>query len=128
VKDLKFAETRDTPYVRFSLSEKYCLIKGKSYPPDISKFFDPILDWLENLKKVEFDTMSFNVMLEYYNTATSKMILNILYVFEELAQLGKEIFVNWYYPIDDDDMLDAGEEFERLVDLPFRHVEYEQEF
>ena len=52
----------------------------------------------------------------------------MLYQLEEIADGGTEVNVNWFYPDDDDDLLDAGEEFERLVDLPFQHIPYEKEY
>jgi hypothetical protein len=108
--------------------EGYCMISGTSFPPDVSKFYGPLFEWLEQLEEKKIKELSFNLKLVYYNTASSKLILDMMYRLEEIAQEGTEVDVNWHYPDDDDDLLDAGEEFERLVDLPFQHIPYEQDF
>lgn len=118
----------DTPYVMFNASEGYCMISGKSFPPDVSKFFNPLVDWLEELKYKNLKALSFNFKLDYYNTASSKLMLDMLYKLEEISQEGTEVVVNWFYPEDDEDLLDAGEEFERLVDVEFRLIDYEKEY
>lgn len=128
MKELEIIETRDTPYVRFSLEEGCCEINGKSFPPDVTKFFSPLESWVEKLKDISFEKMTLKIVLDYYNTASSKMILNILYLFEDLYAEKKNVKVEWYYPVDDEDMLDAGEEFEGLVNVPFEHIEYEKEY
>jgi len=118
----------DTPYVMFNASEGYCMISGKSFPPDVSKFFNPLVEWLEELKYKNLKALSFNFKLDYYNTASSKLMLDMLYKLEEISQEGTEVVVNWFYPEDDEDLLDAGEEFERLVDVEFRLIDYEKEY
>lgn len=118
----------DTPYVMLNASEGYCMISGKSFPPDVSKFFNPLVDWLEELKMKKLEALSFNFKLDYYNTASSKLMLDMLYKLEEISQEGTDVVVNWFYPEDDEDLLDAGEEFERLVDVEFRLIDYEKEY
>ena len=125
---IEIQERDDTPYVRLDAEEGYCTMVGKSFPPDVSKFFEPIIKWIDALKEAEVKDLSFTFKLDYYNTASSKMMLDMLYKLEELMQDGASVEVVWYYPDDDEDMLDAGEEFERLVDLPFKHVPYEKDY
>ena len=125
---IEIRERDDSPYVKLDASEGYCIISGKSYPPDVSKFYEPLIDWLEGLKNKNIKDLTFNFKLDYYNTASSKMMLDMLYKLEEISQNGTKIVVNWYYPDDDEDMLDAGEEFDRLVELKFQHIPYEKDY
>lgn len=128
LENLEIKEKDDTPYVMLDATSGYCMISGKSYPPDVSKFFDPVLNWLDFLKGSGLKELTFNFKLDYYNTASSKIMLDMLYKLEEFMQEGAEIIVNWYYPDDDEELLDAGEEFERVVDIPFRLIAYEKDY
>jgi hypothetical protein len=128
VERIEIKEGADTPYVRLDAEEGYCTVTGKSFPPDVSKFYEPLIDWIDGLKNNNVEDLSFTFKLDYYNTASSKMMLDMLYKLEELMFEGAKIEILWYYPDDDEDMLDAGEEFERLVEVPFKHIPYEKEY
>lgn len=125
---IEIFEGADTPYVKFDAEERYCKLSGKSFPPDVSKFYEPLINWVEQLKDAGLKDLSFILKLDYYNTASSKMMLDMLYKLEELGQQGVNVEIIWYYPDDDDDMLDAGEEFEGLIELPFKYVPYVKEY
>ena len=58
----------------------------------------------------------------YFNTASSKMLLDILMKLEDMHKAGKESLVKWYYPEDDEDMKEAGEEYADIVDVPFEQI------
>ena len=68
--------------------------------------------------------MEFEFKLEYFNTASSKLILDVLTKLEDVKNSGKAITVLWYFYDDDEDMEEAGEEFSELVDLEFEFKEY----
>ena len=36
------------------------------------------------------------------------------------------VHVNWYFETDDEDMEEAGEDYEAIVDLPFKIIEVEE--
>ena len=117
----------DAPYVFMDAEEGFIEIKGKSFPPDVAKFYEPLLNWLEAYKKVGKKNIDINLMMDYFNTSSSKMLLDILYKLEDIDQTGKKVTVNWYYPEDDEEILDLGEEYEGLVELKFRHISYLEE-
>jgi hypothetical protein len=35
----------------------------------------------------------------------------------------REVEVNWYYEEDDEDMLEAGEDYESIIRVPFKMIE-----
>lgn len=128
LKNLKIIATEDAPYVFMDAEEGYFEIKGKSFPPDVRKFYKPVINWLEDYKNVGEKEMNVNLKLEYFNTSSSKLLLDILYKLEEIDQGGNKVIINWYYPEDDEEILDIGEEYDGLVDLFFRHISYQNEF
>ena len=82
------------------------------------------MSWLEEYAKDPLDITIFNFKLTYFNTASSKIILDILTHFEEMIEEGHEVMVRWHYPEEDEDMLEAGEEYSEMVDVPFEMVSY----
>ena len=124
LKILEIKAREDAPYVFMDAEEGFIEIKGKSYPPDVTKFYEPVLNWLDKYLEQGRKELNLNLIMDYFNTASSKLILDILYKLEEIDQLGRKVTVNWYYPEDDEEILDLGEEYEGLVDLEFRHISY----
>jgi hypothetical protein len=99
-------------------------ISGRSLPEDVVKFYKPILDWLDEYVQSPNDATVFNFKLSYFNTASSKIILDILMKLEGMHDDGKNISIKWHYPSDDEDMMEAGEEYADIVDVPIDLVEY----
>lgn len=122
---IKIVGTDDTPSVILDVENEIFEISGRSLPEDVTAFYEPILDWLDeyaesgpNIKTV------FNFKLVYFNTASSKLILDILLKLEELYEDGKDVVIRWHYPEDDEDMEEAGEEYADIVEVPFEQVAY----
>lgn len=117
---LNLEGTEDTPKIIFDNQNKVYEISGRSLPEDSAEFFQPVLDWLNEYKDGPDAETAFQFKLEYFNTASSKLILDILSKLEEVE--GAK--VTWYYHEDDEDMEEAGEEFSELVDVPFEFKTY----
>ena len=117
-------KTDDTPEVKLDKSSGTFLFSGKSLPEDVSSFYDPIVEWIEAYGQDANDESVFEFKLTYFNTASSKMILDVLMKLEELSEEGVNIKVKWYFEEDDEDMEEAGEEYSDIVELDFELVEY----
>ena len=112
---LNIAGTEDTPKIVFDKSQPALEISGRSLPEDAAGFFKPVLEWLDAYKASPNPTTALAIKLEYFNTASSKLILDILMKVESVP--GAKI--HWYHFADDEDMKEAGEEFSELVEIPF---------
>jgi hypothetical protein len=125
MEQLIIAGTEDTPSVKLSTEDNEFVMSGRSLPEDVTSFYEPILNWIEEFAKNPFK-MSFNTKLEYFNTASSKLILDIFIRLEEIEQeSGAGIEIIWHYDENDEDMEEAGEEYKELVeDLTFNLVAY----
>ncbi|WP_020527778.1 DUF1987 domain-containing protein [Flexithrix dorotheae] len=117
---LNLEGTEDTPKILLDKENKVFELSGRSLPEDSAEFFQPVLDWLEQYKDNPNDNTPFLFKLEYFNTASSKLILDILSKLEEVEGAN----VVWYFHEDDEDMEEAGEEFSELVDVPFDFKTY----
>lgn len=69
-------------------------------------------------------TLEVSINLEYFNTSSSKCLYDIFRSIKRLAMSGTEIYINWLYHPEDEDMLEVGEDYSDLLNLPFSFVEY----
>lgn len=121
---MKIQGTEDTPNVILDAASGLFEISGRSLPEDVSSFFNPILAWIDEYGKVATSKIVFNFKLSYFNTASSKLLLDILMKLEDFQSQGKEVLVKWHYPSDDEDMEEAGQEYADIVDIPFEQIGY----
>lgn len=117
---LEIAGTEDTPKVILDQSESKFEISGRSLPEDAAEFFSSILNWLKEYSAAPNPVTAMEIKLEYFNTASSKLILDVLTRCEKIP--GAKVV--WYYHEDDEDMQEAGEEFSELIELPFEVKPY----
>lgn len=113
--DLKISKTVDTPTVILDKTNNKFLFQGRCIPEDAVEFFKPILDWFKNYAMEPNIDTPVEFKLEYFNTSSSKLILDIMLRLKNI----KGARVMWYYSNDDDDMREAGEEYSELLNLPF---------
>jgi DNA polymerase III delta prime subunit len=121
---IKIQGTDDTPTVTLDKENNIFEISGRSLPEDVVVFYKPILEWLDEYKNDPLELTVFNFKLEYFNTASSKLLLDVLLKLEDINNDGHEVLVKWHYPDDDEDMEEAGEEYSDIVDVPFEQVPY----
>jgi hypothetical protein len=119
---IKILGTDDTPAVTLDAASNIFEISGRSLPEDVAAFYNPIIDWMDKYNQSPHPKTVFNFKLVYFNTASSKMLLDILMKLEELHNAGKEVVVKWHYADDDEDMKEAGEEYADIVDVPFEQI------
>ena len=46
---------------------------------------------------------------------------------EELAEGGNSVKIRWFYPEDDEDMEEAGEDYAGMLEVDFEMIEYDSE-
>lgn len=116
---IKLIETDDTPKVTLDIGSNIFEISGRSLPEDVASFYQPILDWMDKELKDYKKKIIFVFKMNYFNTASSKMLLDILIRLEQMCSDGRDVSVHWYYDKDDEDMMEAGEEYAEIVEVPF---------
>lgn len=121
---LDIKATNDTPRVIFDPESEIFEISGRSLPEDVVNFYQPVIDWLDEYMRLPNKKTEFVFKYIYFNTATSKLIQDILIRLEQVYETGNEVVVIWYYEQDDEDMMDLGEEFKEYVDIPFELVPF----
>ena len=121
---LRIEQTDDSPSVVLDRENNQFEIAGKSLPEDVVDFYQPVLDWLDQYRNEPNAKTEFNIKLIYFNTASSKLILDILMVLEEMVEEGQEVVIKWLSLDSDEDMQEAGREYEEMIDVPFEHIKY----
>jgi hypothetical protein len=107
--------TQKTPSVDFDPKKGELEIKGRSIPENSIEFYKPLVDWLEEYSDSTASKTTVNVHLEYFNTSSSKCILDVFKKLESIHKSSNEVLINWYYEEDDEDMLEAGEDYESII-------------
>ena len=121
---LDIRATNDTPKVLLDPENDIFEISGRSLPEDVVSFYQPVIDWLEEYKEEAGEFTEFVFKYIYFNTATSKLIQDILFKLEEINEAGHKVQVIWFYEEDDEDIMDLGEEFSENVDIPFEIISF----
>jgi hypothetical protein len=119
-------DTPKTPYVKFDWEKGVVEIKGRSIPENSVEFYKPLIDWIDEYGNGPKENTIINIQLEYFNTSSSKCILDIFKRLELLFKKGFKVQVNWYYEEDDEDMFEAGEDYQSIINLPFKMIEMEE--
>ena len=118
--------TQKTPSIEFDANAGKVEIKGRSIPENSIEFYNPLIAWLEEYSGNAKETTEVNIQLEYFNTSSSKCILDVFKKLEVIAKAGSDVKVNWFYEEDDEDMLEAGEDYQSIIKLPFKMIEIEE--
>lgn len=121
---LRIEQTDDSPLIILDPVDKQFEISGKSLPEDVLDFYQPVLDWLKAYREKPEGKTVFNLKLIYFNTASSKMIMDILLLFEEMVEEGYDVLIRWHSHQSDEDMQEAGKEFDEMIAVPFEHLTY----
>ncbi len=119
--------TDNTPKVILDPNNHTLEFEGDSRPEDVQKFFQPIMSWLEEYESFSKSAgdvnLDANFKLEYFNSSSAKYIMDIILKLGSIAEAGNvTLNINWHYDEMDEDMLDAGEEFEDMLDVEFNFV------
>ena len=115
-----------TPTIKFNPEEGKLLIQGRSIPENSVDFFQPVYDWIDNYSENPQDETVMDVKLEYFNTSSSKCILDVFKKLEKINSDGSDVTINWHYEEDDEDMLEAGEDYQAIINIPFKMIEIEE--
>ncbi|MEM9339537.1 MAG: DUF1987 domain-containing protein [Bacteroidota bacterium] len=116
--------TRNTPGIDLDLSEGKIKLYGRSSPENSINFYAPLLNALRS-DKVSSSSLAVDVMLEYFNTSSSKCLFDIFKLLKKMETSGTELTINWYYEPSDDDMFEAGEDYSDMLNLSFNFIEQE---
>jgi hypothetical protein len=130
---LNIEPTEFTPKINFDPENNVFDISGFSRPENVIGFYRPILKWLDEFsdailsKNIDFNKnqLTVNLKMTYFNSASSKFLLDILLEFMKYHSRGNEVVINWYYEDGDDEIQESGEEISDMLGYQFNFIPYQ---
>jgi len=125
MENLNIPATKSSPEISLNAQTNILSIIGESYPENTAQFYEAIFKWLEEyIANLESEEVVFNIELIYFNSSSSKVLMDLFDTLEEASEDDKNIVVNWIYDEDNEASLEYGEEFaEDMESLTFNLVE-----
>ena len=130
--NLSIPATDFTPSVIFQIESGHMELSGVSRPEDVASFYEGPLEWLSKLEesiqnkpeyKYELPELRFTFKMTYFNSGSSKYMIQILRTLRNLTRIGVDVNIDWYYEEGDDKMQDDGEDLAEAVELNFNYIE-----
>ena len=121
MENINLEGTPKTPTVKFDSGAGSLELSGRSIPENSIEFYKPLLEWIDKYGSAPKSKTEVNIKLEYFNTSSSKCILDVFKKLESVK--GTDMVINWFYEEDDEDMLEAGEDYQAIISIPFKMIE-----
>ena len=119
---LKIESTKITPFFQLDLRTGTLEFRGRSSPSASRSFYYPILESIETAFRKGTTTLTANFAFEYFNTSSSKCLMDILKRLAMYKNSGANVVINWFYEECDDDMRETGEDYEDILGVSFNHI------
>lgn len=126
MKEFILEATTHTPFIHFDGAEGLMEISGRAIPDQPDDFWLPVLNWFESYLMNPCERTIVKINLEYFNITSSKRILFLMYKLNELADIGKDVYVEWFYRTTDEDMYEVGQDYAYMVKVPFVFKEFQE--
>jgi hypothetical protein len=122
MEDLRIEKGQRTPSVHFEKKGEL-RIEGRSTPENTVEFYEVLISWIKDLRKTKPTNMNMHVNLEFFNTSSSKLLINIFRLVEKFKNENLEPNIFWYYEEGDEDMFQAGKDYQSIIRTPFHLVQ-----
>ncbi|MCF8464663.1 MAG: DUF1987 domain-containing protein [Flavobacteriales bacterium] len=110
--------TATTPLIKYSEDSFTLEIIGRSIPEDAMEFYEPVFRLLNESQKRLKKTIKVLFQFEYFNTHTSRMLLDILKQLEKLKDDGLMVNAIWICEVEDEETIHFGEDIQTLIKVP----------
>lgn len=120
MENILIEQTSKTPKVDFNSKTGVLTLEGISIPENTVDFYHSLVYWLNEYSTNPVEETTLNLKLEYFNTSTSVVLLNIFKIFSEIK--NSKIVINWYFETDDIEMEEVGRDYGNMVDIPFNLI------
>ena len=108
------------PVIDFKVSGELS-ITGRSISENITEYFRPVFVWIGGLMDAPPATIMLTIKLEYLNSKSSRILLHILKMLEQIyIQDKSNVQVNWFFEKDDLNLYEAGNDYKSIVNIPFK--------
>jgi hypothetical protein len=109
MQDIYIAAERDKPEVDFKFSQHHLLLRGESFPENAMAFYGPLvaalMDYLSQTRDTE---ITIDIELRYFNSSSTKILLNVFRMFDQASTSGNTVTLNWRHDPEDDTIAEFG--------------------
>jgi hypothetical protein len=117
-------EKNTLPHISLDEKTTTIVIKGRSTSSSAEKVFEGVIEQMKEFLIKNFKDLTLEIDLEFFNTPTSKKLLDLFRLIKNISKTnGHKMTVKWYFEKGDDDMLDSGEDYESILEVPFKFIE-----
>lgn len=110
------------PTINFDFDKGVLEISGRCVPENSREFFKPLFEALDNYTEVAKPVTNVSIQLEYFNTSSSKEILDVFRVLAKINKNGSVVTIFWRYDEEDEEMRETGIEYQIITELSFEMV------
>jgi hypothetical protein len=121
MEELRIAPTKNTPEI-FLSPDGVVRIKGRSIHENVANIFTPVEEWVSEYIRNPAEVTSVDMHLEYFNSASAKVFISLLEKLKHVTLKNGKFVFNWYYEDGDEDILERGEYFSVVLDVPFNFI------
>jgi hypothetical protein len=121
MEELRISPTKNTPEIILN-PEGIIRIRGRSIHENVTDFFAPVEEWVTGYIVNPAEVTCVDMNLEYFNSASAKVFIHLLQKLTYVALKHKKFVFNWYYEEGDEDILERGEYFASVLDVPINLI------
>jgi hypothetical protein len=121
MKEQKFSPTKNSPEILLS-PDGIIKISGRSIHENVAEFFAPVESWVSEYIETPADITYCDINLEYFNSASAKVFIHLFQKIIYVTLKNKKFVFNWYYEDGDEDILERGEYFASILDVPINFI------
>ncbi|MBG0858246.1 MAG: DUF1987 domain-containing protein [Bacteroidales bacterium] len=121
MKELKISPTKSSPEIILN-PDGVIKIRGRSIHENVADFFAPVAKWIDKYVESPAPVTCVDINLEYFNSASAKVFIHLMEVIKHVSLKDKKFIFNWYYEDGDEDILERGEYFSSILDVPFNFI------
>jgi len=109
MQDLYIPAERDKPEIDFKFSRHHLLLRGESFPENALAFYGPVVAALMGyLGETKDAQITVDVELRYFNSSSTKILLNVFRMLDRASSNGNTVFLNWRHDPEDDTVAEFG--------------------
>ncbi len=118
--ELHIERSPDTPEVIYTDNDSTLSIRGRSLPEDAHAFYSALIIWAESQKEIYHERQLYiHFDLDYFNSSSGRYLLEFLATLERSLRPNTRTEIVWFTDKEDELMIEKGEEFQQLIELPF---------
>jgi hypothetical protein len=121
MQEIRIRPTKNSPEIIMN-PDGFIKIRGRSIHENVNVFYIPVSSWITEYIEDPAEITYVEMKLEYFNSASAKVFIQLLQKLTYVQLKNKKLVLNWFYEEGDEDILERGEYFASILEIPFNFV------